>query len=312
MRREDDRRRRQRRVSSLFALVVVLVVLGARGVVGASLNHHQNEDQKSSFSVDVDTAPKLTADFESEDVARAIDVVMFEGPAYEGCCPMHGNGDGDGDDEGEGELLACCRTGGCCPSTEPGGGYGKHLACCESESGSEEENRGKSRVWYSGPSYDGCCPNEDGEDLTCCGEEDGCCPADGAKRHSCCPDIGGGVANDGGGYDDAAYSSSSSSAARAEDLGQYDDGAVQGEESGSGGDDGGVASYWTRKRLDDDDDETASSTETVDNLDDASTVYLRLAAMGCVIVWIVALVVSGVYAKRDGRGGEDERLLPNF
>ena len=310
MRREDDRRRRQRRVSSLFALVV----LGARGVVGASLNHHQNEDQKSSFSVDdIDTAPKLTADFESEDVARAIDVVMFEGPAYEGCCPMHGDGDGDGDDEGEGELLACCRTGGCCPSTEPGGGYGKHLACCESDSGSEEENRGKSRVWYSGPSYDGCCPNEDGENLTCCGEEDGCCPADGAKRHSCCPDIAGGVANDGGGYDDDDDGDASYSSPRAEDLGQYDDGevdAVQGEESGSGGDDGGVASYWTRKRLDD--DETASSTETVDTLDDASTVYLQLAAMGCVVVWIVALVVSGVYAKRDGRGGEDERLLPNF
>jgi hypothetical protein len=117
------------------------------------------------------------------------------------------------------------------------------------------------------------------------------------------------VANGGGGYDDddgdASYSS-----ARAEDLGQYDDGevdAVQGEESGSGGDDEGVASYWTRKRLDDDDE-----TETVDTLDDASTVYLQLAAMGCVVVWIVALVVSGVYAKRDGRGGEDERLLPNF
>ena len=311
MRQRHDDRGRQR-WASLFALFVV--VLGARGVVAASLNHQhqrQNEDQKSTFSVDdIDTAPKLTADFESEDVARAIDVVMFEGPAYEGCCPMHGGEDGD---EGEGELLACCRTGGCCPSTEPGGGYGKHLACCESESGSEEENRGKSRVWYSGPSYDGCCPNEDGEDLTCCGEEDGCCPADGAKRHSCCPDIAGGVTNDGGGYDDAAYSSSSSSSSsRAEDLGQYDDGevdAVQGEESGSGGDDGGVASYWTRKRLD---DETASSTETVDNLDDASTVYLQLAAMGCVVVWIVALVVSGVYARRDGRGGEDERLLPNF
>jgi len=283
----------------LFVVLLVLVA-GARGVVGA-LNRRADEDDQKTFSVDIDVAPRLTADFESEDVARAIDVVMFEGPAYEGCCPMRGGEDGE-----EGELLACCRTGGCCPSTEPGGGYGKHLACCESGSGSEEENREKSRVWYSGPSYDGCCPNEDGDDLTCCGEEDGCCPADGAKRHSCCPDIAGGVTNAGDG-DDASYSSSS----RAEDLGQYDDGevdAVQGEESGSGGDDGGIASYWTRKHLD---DETTSS-ETMDNLDDTSTMYLQLAAMGCVVVWIVALVVSGVYAKHDGRDGEDERLLRNF
>ena len=129
MRQRHDDRGRQRWVS-LFALFVVFLVAGVRGVVGASLTHQRQHDQKSSFSVDdIDTAPKLTADFESEDVARAIDVVMFEGPAYEGCCPMHGGEDGD---EGEGELLACCRTGGRCPSTEPGGGYGKHLACCES------------------------------------------------------------------------------------------------------------------------------------------------------------------------------------
>jgi hypothetical protein len=50
----------------------------------------------------------------------------------------------------------------------------------------------------------------------------------------------------------------------------------------------------------------------MDNLDDTSTMYLQLAAMGCVAVWIVALVVSGMYAKHDGRGGEDERLLRNF
>ena len=125
--------------------------------------------------------------FRPRGYARAVDVISYEGPAYDGCCPLTASGAGAGD----GEMLACCSRAAGAVRTRSPEAYGRHLACCENKGGSESKNRALSRVWYSGPSYDGCCPNADGENLAqLAGESAGCCPANGERRHSCCPDLG--------------------------------------------------------------------------------------------------------------------------
>jgi len=130
----------------------------------------------------------LRANFLAEGAARTYDVITYEGPSYDGCCPLPENGGGGGGDAG-GEILGCCATGGCCPSSETTDAYGVYLACCTAQRGTMDENRARSRVSYTGPSYDGCCPNGDGLNMGCCASAAGCCPRDGGARHACCPTI---------------------------------------------------------------------------------------------------------------------------
>ena len=93
-------------------------------------------------------------------------------------------------------MLDCCTSGGCCGSRDRGDAYvdddgaGGFLGCCSHTSGTLEANARRSRVTYSGPSYDGCCPGTlrplgvypaDGRDqapvkvMDCC-NAGGCCP----------------------------------------------------------------------------------------------------------------------------------------
>lgn len=237
---------------------------------------------------------RLRADFELEDAARAIDVVSYEGPAYDGCCPLRSSADGVA-----GELLACCATGGCCPNTEPGGGFGKHLACCENRAGSEASNRARSRVWYSGPSYDGCCPTADGEDLACCASG-GCCPTDGSERRACCPRLADAeemrVVID---RDEAVSGDSEAS--------YYDDAGEDGEQAD--------AESSTRRRRAamsraGESDPSAYDETTIENVEDmTSTMYLQLAAGLCVVVWAVALAAGTFYQRANGRQDEENAQL---
>jgi hypothetical protein len=246
----------------------------------------------------------LRANFLAEDAARAYDVITYEGPSYDGCCPLPENGGGGGGDAG-GEILGCCATGGCCPSSETTDAYGVYLACCTAQRGTMDENRARSRVWYTGPSYDGCCPNGDGLNMGCCASAAGCCPRDGGARHACCPTMA--LQDDLDGVD--AREDSEIMDMRGNEN-EYDD---------VNGDDGMGTSYDAQgiARRSEYEDATGAVGEyargglqdervRVDG-DDMSTMYLQLAAVVCVVVWAAALVANTMYAKFDGRDdGVDE------
>ena len=234
-----------------------------------------------------DASAILRASFASEDLARATDVVSYEGPSYEGCCPVAID-DANGANK---EMLACCALGGCCPSAETTDAYGVHLACCSTKRGSVEENRAKSRVWYSGPSYDGCCPNGDGNNAACCASERGCCPTSGERR-ACCPEL---MREVGFAID------------RAVDIEDMRASANEVDDDGQRYDSKGIANGRYERGF----GEAFASEKTseVDDMNesDADTVYLQLAAVLCVVVWAAALISNTMYAKLDGRdGGEGE------
>jgi len=275
-----------------FVVCAFAIARAAR--VDASATHARRAMSSTpSSEASVDDA-KLRADFALEDSARAVDVIVYEGPAYDGCCPLAGKNEVEGGEE----MLACCSSGGCCPSTEPGGGFGKHLACCESKQGSEEHNRARSRVWYSGPSYDGCCPNADGDDLACCGASAGCCPADGGRRHSCCPDLPvvPAVAQ---GQDEYEYEDAVDDGEEREEWGRstYDSQGLDGEgESWTKGGRAGLEEY-------------SDVEDTSVDENSSSTMYLQLAACVCVVVWASALAAGTFYASTDGRRDDAQEHL---
>lgn len=286
--RERGRRRSPvagSRVIAFVAAVAVAAFATARAE-GTGSTSSSTPTQRVA-SADASTT-RLRADFVTEDVARAVDVIAYEGPAYAGCCPNV-----------DGEHLACCAAGGCCPNTEPGGGYGKHLACCESKGGSEAHNRAASRVWYSGPSYDGCCPNADGENLACCGESKGCCPADGSARLGCCPRL----ATEGEAEETVEDDVSVEDAYDADDLEEKRQARAERvwrrERNWDGA--SGASSYGEKAA------DERNGEEGVE-----STMYLQLAAGLCVVVWAVALAAGTFYSRSDGRGEdeEDARLVP--
>ena len=245
---------------------------------------------------DAATTP-LRATFVAEDAARAYDIITYEGPSYDGCCPLATNGENG---ENGGDALGCCASGGCCPSAETTDAYGVYLACCTAQSGTMEENRARSRVWYAGPSYDGCCPNGDGLNMGCCASARGCCPSDGGERHACCPAMG--AVNDGEveimdmrGDGESEYDDDDDDDAVEER--NYDAQGIARRDAYE--DATGAAGRFARDGLQ---DERAS----VDD-DGMSTVYLQLAAVVCVVVWAAALVSNTMYAKFDGRAADDER-----
>lgn len=288
------------RALKITAIACVAIACVARGT-DARVHRASSISTPSPAASSVVDA-RLRADFDLEDAARAVDVISYEGPAYDGCCPLPASGAGAGD----GEMLACCSSGGCCPSTEPGGAYGRHLACCENKGGSESKNRALSRVWYSGPSYDGCCPNADGENLACCGESAGCCPANGEGRHSCCPDLG--AVRE---YDDDEEEEEESEMVYDDDDDDDDDRRDRTYDSQGLDEETRRRDVTPRRRRESGYEERVSDEDSVSQEKESTTLYLQIAAGVCVVIWASALVVGALYQKEDGRseGGETGPLF---
>lgn len=292
------------RIASIACVAIACVARGtdARAHRASSISTPSSSSAPASV---VDA--RLRADFDLEDTARAVDVISYEGPAYDGCCPLTASGAGAGD----GEMLACCSSGGCCPNTEPGGAYGRHLACCENKGGSESKNRALSRVWYSGPSYDGCCPNADGENLACCGESAGCCPANGERRHSCCPDLG--AVRE---YEDEQEEEGGEE--KENEMSYDEDDRRDRTYDSQGLDETRRRDFTPRRRRESGYEERISDEDSVSEEDYSTALYLQIAAGVCVVIWASALVVGAMYQKEDGRseGGEtgplfDVRVAPH-
>lgn len=282
------RRRCDRARGALTTLATLALTLAlARGASSV------DEDASRASGVLAEST-RLRADFELEDSARVIDVVSYEGPAYDGCCPLRSSSDGVA-----GELLACCTAGGCCPNTEPGGGFGKHLACCENRAGSEASNRARSRVWYSGPSYDGCCPTADGENLACCASG-GCCPTDGSERRACCPRLA-------AAEEMRVVIDPDERESRDAEASYYDDAG----EDGRHADEESTARRRrsARSRAGESDASAYDETMIGDVEDATSTVYLQLAAGLCVVVWAAALAAGMFYQRSNGRQDEENAQL---